>query len=122
MVVPSRIAALTGIPPAHTGVASALLNVSLQVGGAPGLAVLSTVATSRTAGRPGAGPLVDGFVLAFAAAALLLVLTAVMSLALFRDEGRGQQVNVMDLQKAQLACEAEADGAGIGTATRRGAS
>jgi EmrB/QacA subfamily drug resistance transporter len=102
MVVPSTIAALTGVPAAHTGVASALLNVSLQVGGALGLAALSSVATSRSAGRPGPVALVDGFVLAFAVAAVLLILTAVLALALFRGEGRGERVNVMDLQKAEL--------------------
>jgi UPF0716 family protein affecting phage T7 exclusion len=49
-----------------------------------------------------AGRVKSAFVLAFVSAALLLVLTAVVSLALFREEGRGQQVNVMELQKAGL--------------------
>jgi hypothetical protein len=53
-------------------------------------------------GATGRGPLVDEFVLAFVAAALLLALTAVVSLVLFRDKGRGQQMNVMELQKAEL--------------------
>jgi EmrB/QacA subfamily drug resistance transporter len=102
MVVPSTIAALTGVPSAHTGVASALLNVSLQVGGALGLAVLSTVATTETAGRVDPAALVDGFVVAFVAAAVLMVVTAVVALAMFRDEGRGETVDVMALQKAGL--------------------
>jgi EmrB/QacA subfamily drug resistance transporter len=102
MVVPSTIAALTGVPPAHTGVASALLNVSLQVGGALGLAALSTVAGTQTAGRIGEEALVDGFVVAFAVAAALMVATATVAIALFRDEGRGQKVDLIALQQAEL--------------------
>jgi hypothetical protein len=107
MVVPTTIAALTGVPAAQTGVASALLNVSLQVGGALGVAVLSTVATMRTnaqlaAGQAGDTALVDGFTLAFVITAALMVLTAVLTIALFREQGRGEVVNVMELQKAEL--------------------
>jgi EmrB/QacA subfamily drug resistance transporter len=102
MVVPSTIAALTGVPPAHTGIASALLNVSLQVGGALGLAVLSTVAGSETAGRVGEQALINGFVVAFVAAAALMVVTAIVAIAMFRDEGRGQKLDVIGLQKAEL--------------------
>ncbi|SEP53562.1 MFS transporter [Amycolatopsis saalfeldensis] len=102
MVVPSTVAALTGVPQAHTGIASAMLNVSLQVGGALGLAALSTVATSKTAGRAGSEALVDGFVFAFIAAAALMVVTAIVALFLFREDGRGGKVDVIALQKAEL--------------------
>jgi EmrB/QacA subfamily drug resistance transporter len=104
MVVPATIAALTGVPAAQAGVASALLNVSLQVGGALGVAVLSSIAATRTsarlnAGRAGDAALVDGFTLAFLVAAALMVLTAVVALALFREQGRGEALDVMELQK-----------------------
>jgi EmrB/QacA subfamily drug resistance transporter len=46
--VPMTIAGLTGVERADAGVASGLLNTSRQIGGAIGLAALSTIATSST--------------------------------------------------------------------------
>ena len=49
------LTAVKGVQPQETGVASALLNASQQIGVAFGLAVLSTVSVTTTAGRlPGA--------------------------------------------------------------------
>jgi MFS family permease len=47
--VPVSIGALTGVRPADAGVASGLINTSQQVGGAIGVAVATTVATTLTA-------------------------------------------------------------------------
>jgi EmrB/QacA subfamily drug resistance transporter len=106
MVVPTTIAALTGVPAAHAGVASALLNVSLQVGGALGLAALSTAATARTtsqlqAGRPADAALVDGFALAFGIASAVMVLTAVVAVLLVGEQGRGQKVDLAELTQRE---------------------
>src|SRR5690242_13730064 len=46
--VPISIAALAGVQPAEAGLASGLFNTTQQIGGALGIAALSTIATSRT--------------------------------------------------------------------------
>ncbi len=93
--VPVTLIATSGIPDDDAGLASGLFNTSQQIGGALGLAILSTIATSRTTGvieglgrRPTeadtAGALVDGFHLAWLGSALFLLSGAVLLLALLR--------------------------------------
>jgi EmrB/QacA subfamily drug resistance transporter len=70
-LVPSTIVAMQGVPGAQSGVASGLLNTSRLMGGALGLAILSTIASGRTrgeAGIAGARALTNGFDLAFTVA------------------------------------------------------
>jgi EmrB/QacA subfamily drug resistance transporter len=68
--VPVSIAALAGVAPHEAGLASGLINTSQQIGGALGVAVLSTVSTTRThhltkAGDSLPSALTSGFSLAF---------------------------------------------------------
>ncbi len=72
--VPVSIAALAGVPPQEAGLASGLINTSQQIGGALGVAILTTVSTTRTedlleGGTPQPEALTDGFSLAFWVAA-----------------------------------------------------
>jgi EmrB/QacA subfamily drug resistance transporter len=72
--IPMSIGALSGVRPADAGIASGLLNTSQQIGGAIGVAVATTIATTFTghylAGHPGASALAPaalthGFEVAF---------------------------------------------------------
>jgi hypothetical protein len=88
--IPSTIVATTGVKPQEAGLASAVVNTARLFGGALGLAVLATLATSRSAhelAHPTAAihtanqALVSGFQLAFwigAAVAAVGILVAVI--------------------------------------------
>jgi EmrB/QacA subfamily drug resistance transporter len=93
--VPVTLIATSGIPDADAGLASGLFNTSQQIGGALGLAILSTISTSTTTGviedlgRPPteadtATALVDGFHIAWAGSAAFLALGAVLLVGLLR--------------------------------------
>jgi EmrB/QacA subfamily drug resistance transporter len=83
--VPDTIAAVSGVADREQGLASGLINTSQQIGGALGLAVLSTIANSVTGSALEAGPLTDGFQAAFLAGAGIAALGFVATLTLVRS-------------------------------------
>ncbi len=85
----ATIAALDGVAERESGVASGLSNTAFQIGGALGVAIVSTVAVSRSedflAANEGANPLVvltEGFGSAFVACVVLAGIGVALALAL----------------------------------------
>ena len=93
--VPMSIGGLTGVRQADAGIASGLINTTQQVGGAIGVAVVTTVATTFTErfleSHPGASPiggaaLTHGFQIAFYVLAALAVLGAVLAAVIIESK------------------------------------
>jgi EmrB/QacA subfamily drug resistance transporter len=93
--VPVTIAAVSNVSENDSGLASGLINTSQQIGGALGLAVLGTIASSKTSdlitaaqGAPAAVPsaVTEGFQLAFLTGAGFSVIGIIATLALVRSE------------------------------------
>ncbi|MFI6283346.1 MFS transporter [Streptomyces sp. NPDC051018] len=77
---PLAALATTGAEPEDAGLVSGLINTSRTMGGALGLAVLSTVAASRTAGGSAPADLAAGYALSFRCGAGALLIGAVLML------------------------------------------
>jgi EmrB/QacA subfamily drug resistance transporter len=105
--VPITIAALAGTKPQEAGLASGLINTSQQIGGAVGIAILSTIAVSTTDGAVSDGTqvsvaLTDGFVNAFWAGAVIAFTGLLVSIFMVR----GRDLRPQELPVGEPAFEA----------------
>ena len=85
--VPLTLIATTGLDNEDQGLASGLFNTSQQIGGALGLAILASLAASKTSSATGVSEqvaLVQGFHVAFAGSAVFVFAALVGFLALVR--------------------------------------
>jgi EmrB/QacA subfamily drug resistance transporter len=104
--VPVTIAAVAGTKQQEAGLASGLINTSQQIGGAVGIAILSTIAVSTTddalaSGTAAPSALTDGFQAAFWAGAAITAAGVLVSLIFIR----GRDLQYQEAPAAEPALE-----------------
>ena len=86
--VPMQNLALFGVDQDDSGVASALVNASQQIGGSLGIALFSTIAAAATAGGVSLAALSTGYSMVFLWAAGVAILIAPIALLLITIDRR----------------------------------
>jgi EmrB/QacA subfamily drug resistance transporter len=97
--------AMSDVTPTDAGLASGLVNTTLQVGGAIGLAVLATFATERTEGQLADGESIasalnSGYHVAYLIGAALVVVALVVALTVLGDNRRRTEVEPVEPEPA----------------------
>jgi len=85
---PVLLAAMGDVEPQEAGLASGIVNTSFMMGGALGLAVLASIASSRTSSLGGSASLsalTSGYHAAFIGGAICAALAAAVGVALLRE-------------------------------------
>ncbi len=95
--MPLLTIAMADVPAADAGLGSGITNVSQQISGALGLAVLSTLAANHTKGLLSehhglASSLIDGYQLAFVTGATAIAIGIALAFALLRPRARQPEV------------------------------
>ncbi len=105
--------AMGGVAPAEAGLASGMVNTTLQMGGAIGLAVLATLSTNRTAnlvagGESAKAALTGGYQLAFLIGAVLIGVALVLAAVVLKPGAVGQEAKVGGEELAEPVFSSEA--------------
>jgi EmrB/QacA subfamily drug resistance transporter len=103
-LVPATIVAMQDVVGPQSGLGSGLLNTSRLMGGALGLAILSTIASSQTGGELGisaARAMTDGFDLAFTVGAAFSLVAVVVAATKLRSRTVSEVVPLPERAEAQ---------------------
>jgi EmrB/QacA subfamily drug resistance transporter len=101
--VPVTIAALQGVQPADAGIAAGLINTTRQIGGAVGIAAVTTIAATVTAGDLDSNPaahaaaLTDGFHTSFVVLAGIALVGAAIAGVFLRPQPRHDEQRLDDV-------------------------
>jgi MFS family permease len=110
--MPLLTLAMADVPPADAGLGSGITNVSQQIGGAFGLAVLSTVATNQTKSLLSAHhgvttSLISGYHLAFLAGAATIGAAIVLAFLLLRPRADRSRLQMAPTEEAPTLADYE---------------
>ena len=103
---PLLFAAMSEVAPTESGLASGVVNTAFMMGGALGLAVLASIAASRSDSLAAGGAdkltaLVGGYHLAFVVGAIFAASAAVVGALLFRESTAPQHAGALEPAQAE---------------------